>query len=280
MTTARQTPRPETAESRLSDATRFGAFALSVLLATMIAVTVTGQGASAQGPQLFVDADPAGNGPTHIGPRNVCVSVANGDSFDIDIVIDDVEDLLAWELYLEYDPKIVEIVDRDVRLFQEANRGSSVYDVSEALPNSDGLYRLAAADTADPLSPDTGSGVLARLSLKAIAPGTSTASLAVRDLNDDGTPDIGPFLRNTEAVPIGDDDGDTLFDNVSGDAKIAVDSPCPTGTGGQPPTADTASSNGGWQAVYILGLGVGAAALAGVSVLFVLYRRRARAQSL
>ena len=280
MSTARQAPPPETAESWFSDAASFGAFALSILVATIIAVTATSQGASAQGPQLFVDADPAGNGPTHVGPRNVCVSVASGDRFDIDIIIDDVEDLLAWEIYVEYDPKIVEIVDRDVRLFQEANRGSSVYDVSEALPDSDGLYRIAAADTADPLSPDTGSGVLARLSLKAIAPGTSTAALAVRDLNDDGTPDIGPFLRDTEAVPIGDDNGDTLFDGVSGEAEIVVDSACPAGTGGQPPTAEPSSSDGGWQPVYILGLGLGAAALAGVSLLFVLYRRRARAQSL
>jgi len=205
--------------------------------------------------------------------------VSSGASFDIDIVVDDVEDLLAWEIYLEYDPTIVEIVERDVRLFQGANPGSSVYDVSEALPDNAGLYRLAAADTGDPPSPDSGSGVLARLTFKAIAPGVSTASLARRDLDGDGKPDQGPFLRNVDAVPIGDIDGDTLFDGAGANAEIAVDAPCPPGSAGPPPAADTSPDDNGIRAVYILGMGLAAAALAGISGFLVLYRRRARAQS-
>lgn len=249
------------------------------MLTALVAVTVTPQGTSAQEPMLSVDADPTGNEATEVGPHNSCISVATGDSFDIDIVIRDVEDLLAWELYFEYDPTIVEILKRDVRLFQSANRGSAVYDVSEPLPDDDGLYRLAAADTADPVSPDSGSGVLARLSFVAIGPGVSTASLARRDLNGDGKLDIGPFLRNTDAEPIGDDDGDTLFDNVSGAAQIAVDSPCPPETSSTPLATDTASSDSGNPTVYILGLGLGAAALAVVSVLLILFKRRARVPS-
>ena len=263
----------------MNNLTKFGAFALSLMLTALVAVAVTPQRASAQDPQLSVDADPTGNEPTKVGPRNSCISVASGDSFDIDIVISDVEDLLAWEIYFEYDPTIVEILKRDVRLFQSANRGSAVFDVSEALPDNDGLYRLAAADTADPVRPDSGSGVLARLSFVAIGPGVSTASLARRDLNGDGKLDIGPFLRNIDAEPIGDDDGDTLFDNVSGAAQIVVDSPCPPETSTTPPAADTASSDSVNPTVYILGLGIGAAALAVISVLFVYFRRRARAPS-
>lgn len=249
------------------------------MLTALVAVTVTPQEASGQETQLSVDADPTGNEATALGPRNSCISVASGDSFDIDIVISDVENLLAWELYFEYDPMIVKILKRDVRLFQSANRGSSVFDVSEGLPDNDGLYRLAAADTADPISPDSGSGVLARLTFVAIGPGISTASLARRDLNGDGKLDIGPFLRNTDAKPIGDDDGDTLFDNVSGAAQIAVDSPCPPEASSTPPAVDTASSDSGNPTVYILGLGIGAAALAVVTVLIVLFRRRARVPS-
>ena len=247
-----------------------------VVSLVLLALAATPRGSSAQATRLSVDADSAGNGPTEVGPYNSCLSVTSGDTFDLDIIIEDVQELLAWEIYLEYDPKIVEIVQRDVRLFQGANPGSSVYDVSEDLPDSDGLYRLAAADTADPPKPDSGSGVLARLRLKAIASGISDASLARRDLDGDGKPDQGPFLRNTDGDPIGDDDGDTLFDGPDTAAKIAVDTLC-SGSAGPASNAETNSDGDGLPIEYILWPALGAVPLSALSVYLILSRRRARA---
>lgn len=264
---------------RMTSLCRAGATALFLVLAALIAFAAAPQGASAQGPTLSVDANTRGNGPTTVGPHNSCISVSKGDRFAIDVVVSDVEDLLAWEVYLEYDATIVEIVERDVSLFQNANSGSAVYDVSEALPDDDGLYRLAAADTADPPQPDSGSGVLTRVTFIAIAPGASTAALARRDLNGDGTMDIGPFLRNADAAPIGDVDGDTLFDGVGASAEIAVDVPCPPDSTGSQPAVETGSGGRGSRIAYIFGAALAAAAVTGLGAFFVLYRRKARTES-
>ena len=234
---------------------------------------VAAQGVLAQNTLLAVDADPEGNSPTQIDQINSCIAVATSDSFDIDIVVEDVDQLLAWEIYFEYNPAIVEVIGRDVRLFQEANPGSAVFDVSERLPDSDGVYRLAAADTADPSSPDSGSGALTRLTLRAIGPGISPASLARRDLNDDGKLDQAPFLRNVDAEPIGDDNGDTFFDGSLLNAQIAVDTSCPNGSA---PIAS--ADDGGVRSVYVLASALAAAAVAAIGATVFLYRRRAGAQ--
>ena len=246
------------------------------IVLALVTLAVVARDVSAQGPHLNVDARPESNGPTEAGPINGCVSVTSGESFDIDITISDVEELLAWEIYFEYDPSVVEIVDRDVRLFQAANRGSAVYDVSERLPDDDGLYRLAAADIADPPSPDSGSGALARLTLRAIAPGTSTAAITLFDVDGDGKPDLGPFLRNTDGDPIGDADGDAFFDGAGASATIAVDADCPPGSGG--PNSATGGSNGRSTRVAIILATSLAVAAATVGAFVYLHRRRARAE--
>lgn len=249
------------------------ALATLALALSIIALTAAYSGASAQGTRLSVDVDPQGNGPTELGPPTSCVSVASGDSFQLDIVVDDVQELLAWEIYFEYDPTIVHIIGRDVRMFQAANPGSSVFDVSDSLPDSDGLYLLSAVDTADPASPDSGSGVLARLTLTATGRGLSTAAFARRDLNDDGILDRGPLLRDIDAAPIGDSDGDTLFDGPTEDAQIAVDMPCPGDSTGPAPSS---GDSGTPLLIYILAPSLAAAAVAAISGFFFLRRRRAR----
>jgi hypothetical protein len=139
----------------------------------------------------------------------------------------DVTDLLAWEAYFVYDNTIVSVVDHDLQMFQAANDGSNVFDVSENLPDLDGQYRLSGADIGDPPAPDSGSGVLASLTLKALGPGTSPARLASVDVNGDGKIDLGTFLRDVAGNPISDADGDGVFDGQTFDAEIAVDTACP-----------------------------------------------------
>ena len=253
---------------------------LGIALCALFLAAVAGRatGAYADGPVLALDVDPTGNGPAKIGSVDTCVSVAKGDSFQIDILIENVKDLLAWEVYFRYDPAILHVTQRDVRLFQQANPGSSVYDLSEKVPDDDGVYRLSAADTSFPPTPDSGSGVLAELTLNAVGSGTSDLSLASQDLDGDGSPDRGPFLRDADTNIIGDSSGDTFFDGETQGAQVAVDRPCPPGanTGRASAAGDGAS---GVRVLYFVGPGLAAATVAALGAFILLSRRRARAQS-
>jgi hypothetical protein len=206
-------------------ATVAGALVAVALLAGLLLFS---RESTAQTPTIIgVDADPRGNSPTSLGTIESCVSVATGDTFEVDVFIMDVTDLLAWEAYFVYDNTIVSVVDHDLQMFQAANDGSNVFDVSENLPDLDGQYRLSGADIGDPPAPDSGSGVLASITLKAVGPGISPARLASVDVNGDGTIDLGTFLRDVAGNPISDADGDGVFDGQSFDAEIAVDTACP-----------------------------------------------------
>lgn len=226
--------------------------------------------ALAQDTSIGVDADPAGNSATTLGIIDECITVASGDTFEVDIFVRDVTDLLAWSAYLETDPAVVQVVDRDVELFQAANEGSNVFDGSEQTPDTDGFYSLNAVDTADPPAPDSGSGVLARVTLEALGPGVSPLSLAYRDIDDDGSIDQGPFLRNADAEHIDDDNDDTFFDGDVDDARVAVDmASCPP-----KPVVEEEDDDGGdtW---LIAGVAVAVVAvLAAAGAAFLLMRRR------
>ena len=208
-----------------------------VLALTLLAIGVAGLPVSrAQDPvSLAVDADPTGNTATSLGPADQCLAVRSGDSFQVDITVTDVTDLLGWEAYVIYDASVVKVTDRDVKLFMAANAGSNIFDASDAPANANGHYRVAAADIADPPAPDSGSGVLARLTFTALSPGVSLISLRGLDLTGDGRLDVGPILTALGGERIGDRTGDSYFDGPLSDAWIAVDGDCPQ----QPPPLPT-----------------------------------------
>jgi hypothetical protein len=210
--------------------------AAAVLAGVMLAVIACTEGAlggsesAAQVPvAIGIDADPTGNTATSLAAIDSCLSVSIGETFQVDLFATDVVDLLAWETYFTYDMSIVNIVSTDVMMFQAANSGSNVFDVSEGLPDIDGWYGVAAVDLAEPPALDSGSGVLARLTLKAVGAGVSPASLSPIDVNGDGTMDLGPSLKDLEGKPISDLDGDGFFDGPITNAQIAVDTACPGG---------------------------------------------------
>jgi hypothetical protein len=203
--------------------------ALPALLGLAVAIWSPAIGTGQEGLSIGVDADPAGNTATSLGTIDSCVRVGKGDSFDIDLFITNVDDLLGWEVYLSFDGDVVNVTDRDVKLFQAANANSDVFDASESLPSSGGLYRLGAADIGQPPSPDSGSGVLARLTLEAVGAGLSPATITTLDVDNDGKIDLGPQLSTTRGEPVGDTNGDGFFDGPLLNAQIAVDRDCPSG---------------------------------------------------
>ena len=179
---------------------------------------------------MGIDADPAGNTATSLGTIDSCIAVKKGDTFEIDLFATGVDNLLAWEIYFSFDGDVVNVTDRDVQMFLAASAGSEAWDASDPLPSAGGLYRVGAIDLAKPPATHSGSGVLARLTLKAVGAGLSPAMLTTLDANSDGKIDLGPSLSGVGAKAIGDSNADGFFDGPLLGTQIAVDRDCPTET--------------------------------------------------
>lgn len=222
---------------------------VSALVLLMFAVVgsallaVAAAGAQGQTPSLGIDTDPTGSTETSIGSVEECVEIAEGDTYEIDVFAKDVEDLLAWTANLTYDGDVIAIADVTVGFLLGESAGSDVQNVSQPVPDSDGRIEIGAFDASDPPAPDSGSGVLARVTVRGAGPGVSALELVVLDANHDGTIDAGPLLQNEDVEPIGDTDGDTFFDGPIANARIAVDASCSD----QPGTAtgDASDSDSG-----------------------------------
>lgn len=155
-----------------------------------------------------------------------CVEVNAGDTFTVAISVAGVTNLLAWDVYYAYDRNILEVVGRNVRQFLDKEPNSNVFDLSDPLPNTNGLYRIGAADTGGPGTEEDGSGVLALITLKARSRGLSWSSLGPFDANADGAADLGPTLTETGGGHISDANSDGIFDGPIAAGRIAVDRPC------------------------------------------------------
>lgn len=215
-------------------------------LLVLAALAVRPQAGTAQGlVELGADANISGNSATSIGTLDGCIGVSTGDTFDLDIFVSNVDELVAWELYLKFDPNVLEVMNADMNMFLASNPRSSLTVLS--VPLSGGRYFLGAADTKDP---ESGSGVLARVTMKAKAPGTSEAKFLYQDFDGDGDLDFGPRLTGVGGIAIGDSTGDGVYDDPAPkDALVAVDESCsnvppasttpPAAPGGQVSPADT-----------------------------------------
>src|SRR3972149_6886987 len=172
------------------------------------------------GVTLGVDTNPSGSPATSLGSIETNRSVSCGERFEVDLFIRDVTDLVRWSVEIEYAPSVVRIDGQNVEMFQAANAGSVVLDKSLGDSNlagggPGGHYNVTAAD--DSTAPDSGSGVLARLSLVAVGAGVSPLGLKIptlvghplpRQINVDSMTDgeIGV------AGPCQDADGDLVDD--------------------------------------------------------------------
>ena len=246
--------------------------ALAASFALFLAVILTLGHASAEGPALAIDAGTIGNSGDSLGELEDCISVDAGDRFDIDVLILDVTDLLAWELSLDYDAAVLTVVGHDVKMFQSVNEGSSPVDISARLPDDSGSHSLSAFESSDPLTPDSGSGVLARVTLEATAEGETELRFGERDANGDGTIDRGTLLKDVNAESIGDTTGDGFFDGEVSTAIAVVGDDCPDGyTAAIFSSGDTDGSADRW--VYA---GAGAFVLGCIIVAGVVLRSRRR----
>ena len=224
---------------------------------------------------IGVDADPTGNTATLLGERDTCIAVQEGDSFQVDVIVEDVEDLIAWEVYLSFDPSLIQVTDRDVHHFLDAVPNSSPFDLSESVPDDDGRYRVGAASIADPPVGGSGSGVLARLSVKAMGPGVATLSVAPIQ-TDVGK--VAATLTAADGTQIGGSDG--FFNGPMFDAEVAIGEPCPGAEGSTSADSVIAGDGGGGGVAVWVFAAAAAGVVATVGVgggLVLMARRRASA---
>ena len=166
-----------------------------------------------------VDLNTSGNTDSAVGTINVCRSVNVNDTFDIDLFVKDVTNINSFEGAFRWDGTKLQVTAISVAspgvAILARTPGSTVQNLSDpVLPNSTGSFLAGALDTAIPRKPETGSGVLARLTLKATAAGTSRASYTF------------VLLRDQNEAAIGDLNGNDYFDGLVFNAVIVVGSPC------------------------------------------------------
>lgn len=157
---------------------------------------------------------------------DACIEVKAGDTLKVAVSAGGVSDLMAWDIFYAYDPKLLEVVARDVRQFLESETNSNVFDFSDPVPNTSGLYRIGAADTGGPDAGEDGGGVLAIITLRAKEEGLSWSALVRDDRDNDGSYEFGPTLTGTGGLHIGDRDGDGIFDGAVRRGQIAIGRPC------------------------------------------------------
>ena len=163
---------------------------------------------------MGIDADPTGNEATSLGEIDLCVSVATGETFDVDIFVADVVDLKGWQATFRYEASVLRVAESDVELFLTGEPGR-LFNLSDAAPDQDGSFGFAVADMT-PGGGYSGSGVLARVTLEAVGTGASFLTLD------------GIILGDSAVRRIGHVNGDGSFGGAVGHAQVWVDEPCPS----------------------------------------------------
>jgi hypothetical protein len=187
--------------------------ALAAVLGTTLGLAQQVSRASQEAIAVGVDADPTGNSATSLGEIDACASAETGQTFDVDIFVSDVVDINCWQATLTYDPSVVDVVDADAELLLASQEGSNLIDLSGPLEAQD-AYLLIVADMQ--AASESGSGILARVTLEALGPGST--ALALYDV----------IICDPESTPLGDADGDSYFDGPIAFAQVWVDEPCPS----------------------------------------------------
>ncbi len=137
---------------------------------------------------IAIDADPAGNTATSLGPLNACVRTEPGADVTVDLIADavpgppDVNGIIGFEISVDYSAALLKVSAYDYEFLLAA---TGTFEPFEALgdpaPDTDGRLNISVADLAvnSPGPGDNteaGPGVLARLTLTAQAAGIATVA--------------------------------------------------------------------------------------------------------
>jgi hypothetical protein len=180
-------------------------------------------GAIAVGIDAIPGATPA-NTATSLGSIDSCRVVNNGDTFTVDFYVQNIPGpgIEGLQGSLHYTSTKLKVTASSTSFMLAAGAGSSVTDLTnpstDALPDTDGTFTPIAADFGSGAShSETGSGVLVRVTLQAIANGA--ASLTLTDVK----------LADPSFNPIGDTNADGIFDGPISNAQIRIGGSCSVG---------------------------------------------------
>jgi len=145
------------------------------LLVTLLLVVRTPE-APASSTVIAVDMMPEGNSATSVGPIQSCLSVSSGDTFDVDVTVTDVQELAGFQVRLNFDPQVVQIQGRQAN-FLLGEGGLEAGDIN--FPVTSGSWYYGYTN----LPAQSGPGVLVRVTLKALASGSTKLSLPLGPLD-------------------------------------------------------------------------------------------------
>jgi hypothetical protein len=168
---------------------------------------------------IGIDMTPAAAGTASTDGVATCKAVNKGDEFDADVFVTNIQSLTAWELRIDYDPQVVSLDSADYN-FLLVSSGGSVFP-SQFEVEKPGRKFLAAAEAH---FPDSGSGILARLHLKAVADGVSPIRIATNPAY------YGPTLVGASGDYEGDTNGDNHWDGDVSGGSVAVGRSCSAAT--------------------------------------------------
>ena len=191
---------------------------LAALGAALLIWLMASAGASGQSTMMLgIDVRPGANHSSSIGDIETCVRHDVGDEFTIDIFVNNVIELTGWELRLDYDSDVVQITDADFNYFLVSTPpGGNVLTVFESeLP---GRQFFGAGEISG--APDSGSGVLARVSMAAVGEGVSDVSVVTSPVY------FAPLLTNKTGAVLGDGNGNGRWDASIVGGEIRVGSSC------------------------------------------------------
>ena len=142
---------------------------------------------------LAIDANVEGNTATSIGPVNGCARVEPGAQIDVDFVVDAIPEdrpIMGYQYEFRYNPDLLEVVGAHYDLMLAAVGAYEPFadsDITDQLPDSDGSFGLIVLDFASQAAVpeanlleanvERGKGVLARITLRAKAPGVSAVTV-------------------------------------------------------------------------------------------------------
>ena len=197
----------------------FACVGLAALGAALLIWLVSSAGASGESTMMLgVDVSPGANqSSSSIGEIETCVRHDVGDEFTIDIFVNNVIELTAWELRLDYDSDVVQVTDADFNYFLLSTPpGGNVLSLFESeLP---GRQFFGAGEISG--APDSGSGVLARVSMAAVGEGVSDVSVV------DSPVYFAPRLTNKSGGAVGDNNSDGHWDGSIVGGEIRVGKSC------------------------------------------------------
>ena len=181
-------------------------------------------------PSVGIDTDATGNSATRVGAIQNCRAINVGDVIDVDVFVKDVQNLSGFQFNLNYNPAVLKVTKSSDQLFLASQQGSNAISISDPTPDSDGVYISAATEFGEIGTTDeSGSGVLARITLEAVKAGSSPLTLTELILIS-----VGP---GGDPVPIAPSDPDSsFFLGLALNAAAAAGEPC------QPPPSPTPGS--------------------------------------